>query len=131
LFAVEEIVGMESTADRDPAWTFVTNHAHVLVILAANPQARVRDIAAIIGSTERTAQKIINDLVQDGFVERVREGRRNRYVIVPGRHLRHPGRSTVPVQGLIDLFASSVAAPDVRPRPVDVGQESPMASSEG
>ncbi|TDC99604.1 MarR family transcriptional regulator [Nonomuraea deserti] len=95
----EEIVGAEGAADREPTWTFLTNHARVLVILAGNPRARIRDIAATIGITERAAHGIITDLVQEGYVERVREGRRNRYAVVPGRHLRDPSQNTVPVHG--------------------------------
>lgn len=110
----EEIVGAEGAADREPTWTFLTNHARVLVILAGNPRARIRDIAATIGITERAAHGIITDLVQEGYVERVREGRRNRYAVVPGRHLRDPSQNTVPVQWLIDLSAGTVAGPDTR-----------------
>lgn len=75
----------------------------MLLLIAADPQVRVRDIAKGIGITERAAQSIVTDLVGAGYVER--EGRRNRYAILPGRHLRHPSQSTIPVQAVIDLFA--------------------------
>ena len=70
-----------SGGDAAPRWTFVTNHFLVLVSIAANHDLRVRDIAALVGITERATQAILGDLVQDGYVERIRIGRRNRYKI--------------------------------------------------
>lgn len=72
-----------------PNWTFLTNHAHVLVCLAEEPDIRGRDIAQWVGITERAAQAIIADLVAEGYVSRVREGRRNRYEVHPDESLRH------------------------------------------
>ncbi len=68
----------------------MTNHAHVLVCIAEDPEARGRDIAARVGITERATQAIIADLVADGYVTRTREGRRNRYEVHPDAPLRHP-----------------------------------------
>jgi predicted ArsR family transcriptional regulator len=76
--------------DRGRGWTFLTNHAHVLVCIAEEPDARGRDIAAKVGITERAAQAIVADLVAEGYVTRTREGRRNHYEIVPDAPLRHP-----------------------------------------
>jgi DNA-binding IclR family transcriptional regulator len=73
-----------------PGWTFFTNHAHVLVCVARDPTVRVRDIAAQVGITETATQRILADLVAEGYVDRVREGRRNRYVLHPELPLRHP-----------------------------------------
>jgi hypothetical protein len=73
-----------------PAWTFFTNHGHVLVCLAADPDLRTRDIAALVGITERSAQGIITDLAEAGYITRTKDGRRNRYEIHPDRPLRHP-----------------------------------------
>jgi predicted transcriptional regulator len=73
-----------------PAWTFLTNHAHVLVCIAEQPDMRGRDIAEAVGITERATQAIIADLVDAGYVTRTREGRRNRYAINPDGPLRHP-----------------------------------------
>jgi predicted transcriptional regulator len=73
-----------------PDWTFLTNHAHVLVCIAEEPDVRGRDIAERVGITERSAQSIIADLVEAGYVTRTREGRRNRYGINTDGHLRHP-----------------------------------------
>lgn len=70
-------------------WTFLSNHAHVLVSLARDPEARLRDVAAGVGITERGVQKILRDLADAGVLTRERIGRRNRYQInrrVPLRH---------------------------------------------
>jgi hypothetical protein len=71
-------------------WTFLTNHAHVLVCIAEDPDIRGRDIAARVGITERAAQAIVADLVSEGYVTRTRVGRRNRYEVQPDAPLRHP-----------------------------------------
>jgi hypothetical protein len=77
-------------ANTKPGWTFLTNHAHVLVCLAEEPDVRGRDIATRVGITERAAQAIVADLVAEGYVTRSREGRRNRYLVHPDAPLRHP-----------------------------------------
>ncbi|WP_188193748.1 helix-turn-helix transcriptional regulator [Nonomuraea sp. SYSU D8015] len=89
---------------RHPTWTFLTNHARVLRLIADEPNVRIRDIAATIGITERAVGSIVNDLRDAGYIEVRREGRRNRYTIVPGRHLRHPSQRTIPIQALLALF---------------------------
>lgn len=70
-------------------WTFMTNHAHVLLCVARDPDARLRDVAADVGITERAAQRIIADLVEAGYLERTRQGRRNRYELHRDMPLRH------------------------------------------
>lgn len=70
-------------------WTFLSNYAHVLICLAENPDARLRDVADKVGITERTAFRLIDELEQAGILERAREGRRNHYVINTKAHLRH------------------------------------------
>lgn len=75
-------------AERD--WTFLTNHAHVLVAIARDPDARLRDVAARVGITERAAQGIVHDLVSAGYLTRERVGRRNRYEVDSAKPLRHP-----------------------------------------
>ena len=72
------------------SWTFLTNHAHVLLCLARDSTMRMRDLASEVGITERAIQDIISDLEAAGYVERVRTGRRNSYRIDEGLHLRHP-----------------------------------------
>jgi hypothetical protein len=71
-------------------WTFLTNHAHVLICLAVDGEQRMRDLATRVGITERTVQLIVADLVEGGFIEVQKSGRRNRYVVVRGKPLRHP-----------------------------------------
>ncbi|MFB9631563.1 helix-turn-helix transcriptional regulator [Nonomuraea helvata] len=76
----------------------------MLFIIADDPHVRIRDIAAAIGITERAAGSIVNDLPEAGYIERLREGRRNRYAIIPDQHLRHPTQCAIPVQTILDLF---------------------------
>jgi DNA-binding IclR family transcriptional regulator len=63
------------------SWTFLTNHARVLLCIAHDPGVRLRDIAARLGITERSAYGIVTDLVQAGYIVKQKEGRRNRYQI--------------------------------------------------
>ncbi len=71
-------------------WTFLTNHAHVLLCVAQDSGVRLRDIAQEVGITERAAQRIIAELVADGYLTRQRDGRRNTYQLYPELPLRHP-----------------------------------------
>ena len=86
------------------SWTFLTNHAHVLVCLASDPEARVRDVAARVGITPRAAQSILNDLEAAGYLHRERVGRRNRYTIASTPHLRHPVEVHVRVGDLLRVL---------------------------
>jgi predicted ArsR family transcriptional regulator len=72
------------------AWTFLTNHAHVLVCLAADPKATMRAVATRVGITERGVQRIITELAAAGYVTITRVGRRNEYEIDLGAPLRGP-----------------------------------------
>jgi DNA-binding MarR family transcriptional regulator len=72
---------MSSGLDRDRRWSFVTNHARVLAYIAEHPNARLRDIAAAVGITERTAGQIVTDLEQAGYLSKSRDGRRNQYAL--------------------------------------------------
>ena len=80
----------ETQARSSGGWTFLTNHAHVLVCIAEDPDIRGRDIAARVGITERAAQAIVADLANEGYVNRTRVGRRNRYEVNAEAPLRHP-----------------------------------------
>lgn len=71
-------------------WTFLTNHAHALVCIARDPGLRLRDVADRVGVTERAAQRIVSDLVDAGYLDRLREGRRNSYRVRSNRPMRHP-----------------------------------------
>ncbi len=76
--------------ENKPSWTFLTNHAHVLSCLTADPDTRLRDVAVRVGITERAAQLIVADLAEAGYVTRTRVGRRNHYQVHREIALRHP-----------------------------------------
>lgn len=72
------------------SWTYLSNHAHVLIAVAKDPEARVRDLAGLVGITERAVLQILGDLETAGAIVRHRLGRRTRYDIDPHAALRHP-----------------------------------------
>ncbi len=74
----------------DGSWTYLTNHAHVLLAIAAEPDLRLKDIAERVDVTERRAAQIVADLEESGVLEREKRGRRNHYSIRPHHPLRHP-----------------------------------------
>ncbi|MGF1632817.1 MAG: helix-turn-helix transcriptional regulator [Phycisphaerae bacterium] len=82
-------------------WTFLSNHSHVLICLARDPELRLRDVAAAVGITERAVQNIVADLEAGGVVERERVGRRNHYVVHRDVPLRHPVESHKTVGDLL------------------------------
>ena len=73
-----------------PPWTFLTNHAHVLIAISRNPELRQRDISHLVGITPGAVQRIITDLEDGGYLRRERIGRRNRYEVIADGPLRHP-----------------------------------------
>jgi hypothetical protein len=81
---------MEQSSLTTPRWDFLTNHAHVLVCVARDPGTRLRDIAEAIGITERAAHRIVSELVDEGYLVRERQGRRNHYTVEAKLPLRHP-----------------------------------------
>ena len=91
-------------------WTFLTNHAHVLLVVRRDPHARLRDIAAAVGVTERAVQLILDDLAATGYVRRTKVGRRNEYEVLGGP-LRHPLDRGHAVEDLLDALAAEPAAP--------------------
>jgi DNA-binding MarR family transcriptional regulator len=95
----------EKTKDGKPAtpWTFLSNHAHVLICIAAEPETRMRDVAQRVGITERAVQRIIAEMEEGGYLKITREGRRNRYTIDSSRPLRHTLESHRTLAHLIDL----------------------------
>lgn len=84
-----------------PSWTFLTNHAHVLICLADDPQMRLRDVAAAVGITERAVHKIVAELEAGEILERERNGRRNVYRIHAKLPLRHPVEAHCTIEGLL------------------------------
>ena len=86
-----------------PAWTFLSNHAHVILLIAQDPEVKLRDVALQVGITERAVQRIVADLEAAGYLERERLGRRNRYRIHPEVPLRHPIEAHRDVGALLAL----------------------------
>lgn len=96
-----------TSAKQDEAasrWTFLTNHAHVLILLSKQPTLVLREVAVRVGITERAVQRIIADLERDGFLEREKVGRQNAYRIRPQQPLRHPIEAHRSIGDIIDLI---------------------------
>ncbi len=96
-------------AQPDPAahrWTFLTNHAHVLIILDRDPDIVLRQVASLVGITERAVQRIIHDLEEGGFIERKKVGRQNRYHVKREEPLRRPVESHRLIGDLLDLMSN-------------------------
>ena len=92
-------------ARTESSWTFLTNHLHVLVCLARDPELRIRDIADLIGITERATVQILNQLEAAGYLTRTRVGRRNHYTVhgeLPLRHPMHNGRQVGEILRVIE-----------------------------
>jgi DNA-binding MarR family transcriptional regulator len=103
---------MKSTSgNQDHLFRFVTNHAHVLQVIAADPTARLRDIAQTVGITERTAAQIVNDLEQAGYLSKSRDGRRNCYEVHENLPLRHPQHRHHTVGDLIRFLEAPAPPP--------------------
>ena len=86
-------------------WTFLSNHAHVLVCLAQSPGIRLREVAFRIGITERAVQRIVSELEEAGYLTRKRQGRENRYIIHREQPLRHVVEMHHTVGDLLDSVA--------------------------
>ncbi len=91
----------KSEAPAPHAFTYLTNHSHVLVALDTDSELRVRDLAALVGITERAVQRILSDLEEAGAIKIERIGRRNRYRIQRGGKLRHPLEDHCTIGGLL------------------------------
>ncbi len=107
-----------SESDRTPGgapsavptgWTFLTNHAHVLLAIARDTDITLREVAVRVGITERSAQNIVADLVDAGYLTRTRRGRRNSYTIPPHRPMRHPLNAGHDLDELLALLVPNVA----------------------
>ena len=96
------------------AWRFLSNHGQVLVFVAREPHARLRDIAEATGITERTAHRIVSELVEEGYLERVREGRSNHYLVRPDVPVVDPLLSNHWIGEILAVVAGTASW---RPRP--------------
>jgi DNA-binding transcriptional ArsR family regulator len=97
---------MSELGTSDSKWTLLTGHGHVLVEIARNPGARLRDISAVVKLTERTVQAIVTDLEEAGYITREREGRRTRYTVNPDSLFRHPAQDGHRIGPFLDLLSA-------------------------
>jgi hypothetical protein len=95
-------------------FSFLTNHGLALLCIAEDPRARLRDIAAAVGITERAAQRIVSDLVAAGYVERTREGRRNTYIVDHHLHVELPNQRDIDLGSLVHELAPAGARDERR-----------------
>lgn len=86
------------------SWTFLTNHTRVLLVIAGNPNARLRDIAGAIGITERATQRIVADLEEAGYLSHEKIGRRNTYRIEMRKELRHDLEKNNQIRSLLEVL---------------------------
>ena len=99
------MISDSSSRQAGDGWQFVTNHTQVLLCIARDPDIRLREIADAVGITLGSAQRILADLVEAGYVQRQRHGRRNRYVINRETPmLRHTAQDGHDIGGLLDLL---------------------------
>ena len=91
----------EASARPVSGWTFFSNHAHVLFCLSAEPTMLLKDVAVRVGVTERAVLRIVAELEEAGVLQRQREGRRNRYAVIPDAPLRHAVESHCTVGELL------------------------------
>ncbi len=87
-------------------WTFMSNHGHVLVCLALDPDVRLRDVADRVGITERAVQQILSDLEEAGYVTKSKNGRRNSYTVRRAKRFRHELERRVKVGEFLELLTS-------------------------
>jgi DNA-binding IclR family transcriptional regulator len=92
------------------SWTFLTNHAHVLICIALDPDLRLRDVAGRVGITERAAQRILHDLVESGYVDRHKVGRRNSYRLRLEQPMRHPLEAGHAIRDLVAALSDEAGA---------------------
>lgn len=92
-----------------PAWSFLTNHARVLLCIAHDPGIRLREIGATVGITERAAHRIVGELADAGYISRQRNGRRNRYTIQTQLPLPDPVAREQTIGDLLAILAEQRA----------------------
>lgn len=116
---------MSSDGQSRGPWTLLTGHGHVLVEVARNPDARIRDISPVVGLTERTVQAIVADLEAAGYLTRTRVGRRTRYTVNPDTPFRHKAQEGLRVGALLDQL-TAMANVDMPPTPDGQAAASPV-----
>jgi len=116
-----------SSGDSAGSWTLLTGHGHVLVEIARNPEARIRDISAAVELTERTVQAIVADLEAAGYITRSRTGRRTQYTVRHDSQFRHPAQEGLRVGPFLAVLAASGDAAE--PGPAAGPQGGPTAGA--
>jgi DNA-binding IscR family transcriptional regulator len=86
------------------SWTFLSNHGHVVVQLAKNPDITLAELARVIGVTERHISSVLNDLKEAGYIEVIKEGRKNSYRVLVQMPLRHSAESHKTLQDVLNVF---------------------------
>jgi hypothetical protein len=119
---------MEPADARDGSWTLLTGHGHVLVEIARNPDARIRDISPVVDLTERSVQAIVADLEATGYLTRTRVGRRTRYTLNPDTPFRHSAQEGLRVGPLLDVL-TAMADADSPAESVPQAHEPPRSST--
>ena len=94
-----------SSPDQTHTWTFLSNHAQALLCIARDPEVRIRDIAQVVGITERATQRIVAELIAAGYVDRERIGRRNHYRLNSDVKMRHAAQAELRISELLDAFS--------------------------
>ena len=89
------------------SWTFMTNHSHVLLCIAEDPDVRLREVADQVGITERATQRIVAELEDAGYISHERIGRRNRYEVHPELPLRHPLEDHLEIGAILRLLTEA------------------------
>jgi MarR family len=102
------------------SWSFLTNHARALLYIAHDPGARLRDLAASLGITERSAHAIVTDLAKAGYVVKQKDGRRNRYQIEAHLPLPDPGTRKLAIGEVLALLLGQPGDRDGPPDGADV-----------
>ncbi|QDV64209.1 hypothetical protein V7x_19780 [Crateriforma conspicua] len=88
-------------------WTFLTNHAHVLIVLHGQPDLVLREVAVRVGITERAVQRIVQELEEEGFLRREKVGRQNHYHVITDQPLRHPIEAHRDIGDLLELITKA------------------------
>lgn len=126
--------------NRSPGWTFLTNHAQVLVCITHDPGVRLRDIGERVGVTERAAHRIVTELAAAGYITRQRNGRRNHYTINAHLQLPDPVLHEQNVGELLKILTfshgSKLPRDPLRTHPQEIGDdqgvgESPVTTAVG
>jgi hypothetical protein len=105
------------------SWTFLSNHGRALLCIARDPGARLRDVAADLGVTERRAHGIVRDLAESGYIVKTKDGRRNRYEVRTHLPLPEPTASARPIGEVLQLLAGT-AQPGRSTEPDQIGSSS-------